>query len=379
MRRIAFVITGLGAGGAQTMLLKVLSRIDRERFAPRVISLTGFDEQAELFESLGIPVHCLGMRRGAVSPKSIWALRDLLAEERPHLVQTWMYHADLLGGIAAKLAGRLPVIWNIRHSNLEMRSNKLTTVLTARVCARLSRTIPERVICCAEEAKATHVRIGYAPERVRVIPNGFEVERFAPDPDARDSVAREFELPAEAFLIGLVARYDRQKDHGNFIAAAREFSQKRDSAYFLLCGDGITWENDELAGAIRRAGIAQRFRLLGRRNDIPRLTAALDLAALSSCGEGFPNAVGEAMACGVPCVVTDVGDSARIVGETGVVVPPRDASALCRGWLQVATMSTTSRLQLGAAARRRVLTHYALDAVVNQYQTLYDEVLTGSS
>jgi len=378
MRRIAFVITGLGAGGAQTMLLKVLSRLDRGRFAPRVISLTGFDEQAELFESLGIPVHCLGMRRGAVSPKSIWALRDLLADDRPHLVQTWMYHADLLGGLAAKLAGRLPVIWNIRHSNLEMKSNKLTTVLTARMCASLSRIIPERVICCAEEAKATHVRIGYAPERVRVIPNGFEVDRFTPDPDARNSVALEFDLPAEAFLVGLVARYDRQKDHGNFIAAAREFSHQHDSAYFLLCGDGITWENDELASAIRRSGIAQRFRLLGRRSDIPRLTASLDLAALSSCGEGFPNAVGEAMACGVPCVVTDVGDSARIVGETGLVVPPRDASALCRGWLQIATMSKTSRLQLGEAARRRVLTHYALDAVVNQYQTLYEEVLAES-
>ncbi len=141
----------------------------------------------------------------------------------------------------------------------------------------------------------------------------------------------------------------------------------------MLCGDAVHWENHELVGWIDAAGIRERCHLLGRREDIPRLNAALDLASSSSCGEGFPNVIGEAMACGVPCVVTDVGDSALIVGDTGRVVPPKNPEALAGAWRELIERGPEQRHQLGAAARCRVGKHYSLQAIVAQYEKLYED------
>lgn len=327
--KIVHVITCLEMGGAETMLHRLLSQLDATRYESIVVSLASPGPMTEPIKALGIPVLSLDVRHPASIPFAITRLTRLLRREKPEIVQTWMYHADLVGGSAAWLAGRLATIWNIRNGTLEPEVNKRTTIWTANLCARLSRRMPIRIISCSLAARTLHAERGYDRERMVVIPNGFDIDRFRPDLKARQDVRQELGLPANAQLIGMIARFDPQKDHRTFFQAAARLRASTPDVHFVLCGDGIDWGNSDLVDWIDRGGIRQRCHLLGRRHDIQRFQASFDIATLSSwSGEGFPNVVGEAMACGVPCVVTDVGDSAWIVGDTGHVVPPRDPDAL---------------------------------------------------
>jgi len=207
-----------------------------------------------------------------------------------------------------------------------------------------------------------------------VITNGFDPAAFRPDPVARQSVRRELGTGADTPLVGLVARFDPQKNHRGFLQAAAILHTRLPGCHFLLCGADITWENPQLAQWIDASGIRDQCHLLGERSDVPRLMAALDVVSSAAAfGEAFPLVIGEAMACGVPCVVTDVGDSATIVGETGVVVPPSDPQALADGWGRLLlSMSAEERCQLGLAARRRVEERFGLERTVEQYLSLYE-------
>jgi glycosyltransferase involved in cell wall biosynthesis len=224
-----------------------------------------------------------------------------------------------------------------------------------------------------------HTALGYATEKMIVIPNGFDLDAFKPDSAARASVRAELQIPAGAPVIGLVGRFDPQKDHRNFVSAAALLHRSRPDVHFLLCGDEITWENVELRGWIEEAGIRNQCRLVGRRHDMARLSATLDIAASSSSfGEGFPNVIGEAMACGVPCVVTDMGDSALIVGQTGRIVPHQNSKALSIAFHELVELGREGRSQLGAAARRRIEKHFNLPDIVARYQNVFQE-LAGSA
>lgn len=375
------LITSLCDGGAETMLYRLLSRLDRKRFSPRVISLVdiGAGPMSEKIQKLGVPVRFLGMSPGRPNPAAVLRLTRWLREDPPNVIQTWMYHADLVGGIAARLVGGIPVVWGIRNSDLSVEESKSLTRLTMKICASLSRWLPERIISCSEAARNIHTAAGYSPEKMVVIPNGSDLELFKPDAGARESIRMELCIPEAAPVIGLIARFDPQKDHRNFVQAAKLLHGDRPDVYFLLCGDGVSWENEQLTGWIEEAGIRCRCHLLGRRDDIPRLTAALDIASLSSSfGEAFPNVICEAMSCGVPCVVTDVGDSARIVGGTGLVVPPRNSAALAEAWRKVLDLGREGRRLLGMAARQRVATHFSLPAVVARYEQLFEELACGA-
>lgn len=372
---VVHVISGLDTGGAEMMLYKLLSRADRARFSPAVVSLTRDGAVGDKIRALGIPVHALGMTRGVPNPVGVLRLAALLRRLRPGLVQTWMYHADVVGGLAAKFAGGMPVVWGIRQSNLDRPGTRRGTILTARGAARLSRRLPAAIVCGSEAARRTHEALGYAREKMVVIPNGFDLDAFAPSARVRTEVREELGLGEDVPLIGLAARFDPQKDHRNFVRAAGLLHERLPQAHFVLCGEGVSWQNNQLIHWIEEAGVRGNCHLLGRRADMERINAALDIAASSSWGEGFPNVVGEAMACGVPCVVTDVGDSAQIVADTGRVVPPRDPGALAGAWGELLALPAEARRALGLAARRRIEQHYSLGAVVTQYEDLYDRVL----
>jgi glycosyltransferase involved in cell wall biosynthesis len=374
--KLLHISTSLATGGAQMMLYKLLSRMDRAAFDTKVVSLVDIGPIGEKIQAMGLPVQALGMRRGSADPLAVLRLARWIRQDPPDIIQTWMYHADLVGGLAAKLAGGIPVAWGIRNSNLDPQSSSRMTIWTAKTCARLSRRLPARIVCCSEASRQVHAQLGYAADKMVVIPNGFDLALFKPDAAARRSVRQELSMPAESPLIGLVARFDPQKDHHNFVQAARIFHAVVPETHFLLCGDGISWDNPKLAGWIEAAGLGDCFHLLGRRDDIAHLMPALDIASTAShYGEGFPQVIGEAMACGVPCVVTDVGDSAIIVGETGIVVPAKDPQALADGWSHLLLeLSREERLQLGLAARQRVIDTYSLETIVRQYEDLYMSV-----
>jgi len=376
--RVAHVITDLDIGGAELVLARLLGEMDQQRFEHQVISLTSAGRVADQLTGLGISVSALEMSVGFPNPLSILRLARILRIFQPDLVQTWMYHADLAGSVAARLVGRVPVIWGIRNSVLIPGASKQRTILLVRLLARLSNRLPARIVSCSETARLVHIHLGYQPQKFVVIPNGFDVEIFKPDATARHQVRQELNLPAEVELTGLFARFDPHKDHHNFIRAANLLLERRAGVHFLLCGDDITEQNASLMGWIAETDRRDRFHLLGRRDDMPRLTAALDLAVNASEGEAFPNVLGEAMACGIPCVATDVGDSAAIVANTGLIVPPHNPQALADAMLKMLELGLEERHSLSLAARQRVIDNYSLAAMASRYQTLYLAV-AGSS
>jgi glycosyltransferase involved in cell wall biosynthesis len=379
------------------MLYRLLQHSDQAEFEHQVISMTDIGVVGEKIRALGVPVRALGMRRGVPNPRGVLRLARWLTQDAPDVVQSWMYQADLVGGLAARLARGVPVAWGIHSAYLDPRSVKRIKIWTVQACAWSSRWLPTQIVCCSEASWEVHAELGYPVNKMLTIPNGCDLETFRPDPEARSAVRRELGLQEGTPLVGLVARFDEYgpaaprerrepalrrywpkrrlaspKDHHTFIRAAALLRARVPDANFVLCGERITWQNVQLTEWIDAAGIRSHCHLLGRRLDMPRLTAALDVATSSSAySEAWPLVLGEAMACGVPCAVTDVGDSALIVGDTGRVVPPKDPEALADAWHELLTLRPGVRAQLGLAARRRMEEHFSLTSAVAKYEELY--------
>jgi glycosyltransferase involved in cell wall biosynthesis len=370
MLRICHLITDLDIGGAEMSLFRLLSAIDRDRYACSVISLLEPGPVGRRIQELGIQVGSLGLKRGAMSLPGLSRLVVELRRNRPDVLMTWLYHADLLGLIAGKLTGVRSIVWNLRASDMDMSNYRPLSALTLRICAALSH-LPTAVLVNSERGRAYHSQIGYHPREWVLIRNGVDPAQFKPDRSARDDVRRELGLGPEDLLIGLVARFDPMKDHSNFMAAARLVAQREKAVHFALVGKGIGCDNRSLAADLDRPPLAGRLHLLGERFDMPRLTAAFDVACSSSLSEAFPNTVVEAMACGVFCVVTDAGDSAAIVGETGVVVPPGNPDALSQGLLRAVAMGPAKRQTEGQAARERVIRNFGLERFAREYQDFF--------
>lgn len=377
MIQVAHVITGLDSGGAEKMLLKLLTHIDRERFSSSVYSLIPPGLGAAPIEALGVRLQTLRMRRDWPNPVSVLRLARMFRDSRPDLIQTWMYHADLVGGIAAKLAGvRAPVVWNIRHSTFDPAQTRRRTAQVARLCAAASHWLPDTIVCCSIAAQRVHSALGYSDAKIKVIPNGFDLSQFRPDPIARREVRDELGLPDAAPVVGRFGRFDPQKDYRTFIDAVALLHRRRPDVHFVLCGLDVDASNPLLGSWIDAAGVRSVCHLLGYRRDVARVIASIDIAASSSAyGEAFPNVLGEAMACEVPCVATDVGDSAYIVGDTGCIVPPRDPAALADAWDTQLARGPDHLRALGAAARRRVEEKFAIRGVVRAYEDTYEAIM----
>jgi glycosyltransferase involved in cell wall biosynthesis len=375
--KVTHIITGLPRGGAQSVLVQLLHGADSTRFDMDVISLTETGPIGELLSDSGIPVRALNMGRRVPNPGRVLRLASWIRQGSPDIVQTWLYHGDLVGGLAARLAG-CPVMWNLRQSDLDLKGTRRSTLWTVATCARLSRRIPETIVCCSEASRSVHRAQGYDGERMVVIGNGVDLGRFKPSEEATKAIRREIGVDDQARLIGLVARFHPQKDHQTFVQAAGEICSAVDDVHFVLCGEDINGTNADLGHMIRETGFGERFHLLGIRDDIPQITGAFDLAVSSSFyGEGSANVLLEAMACGVPCATTDVGDSALIADGPGWVVPPRNAPALAVAMLNAMELTASELNARGAAAREIAEKSFSISTMVDRYETLYTSAVLG--
>ena len=377
--KVLHIITSLDTGGAEQMLFKLLSRIDRKRFDNRVVCLIPQGPVAEKIGGIGIQVDSLGLTRGRISPSGLIRPIRLLRDWQPDIIQTWLYHADLLGYLAARLTGTRNLIWNIRCTQMDLTKYSRVTTLTVKACALFSK-FPRKILANSDIAKEQHVNTyGYEEKNFDIILNGFDLSLFKPDKAAGRNVRRDINIPEQSLCTGLVCRYDPQKDHRTFIEAAHIISARYPNLYFLLAGRGVDDTNIHLKGQIKTAGLSHRFRLLGERPDIPDIMNAMDFFCSSSAfGEGFPNVLGEAMACGLPCVATDVGQSKDVVMDTGFIVPPGNSERLAKGMERMACLSNEARRRLGLQARLRVEQNYSLDRIVRQYETLYESIRSNS-
>jgi glycosyltransferase involved in cell wall biosynthesis len=367
MVTVLHLITGLETGGAEGMLARLVTRTDRSRVRPVVVSMTDTGAVGPLIAGAGIPVEALGIRRGVVDPRGVTRLIRVLRRHQPDIVQTWLYHADLLGLIAARLGHAPHLLWNIRCSDMA-GPNVVRGVLS-----RLS-GLPETVIINSLAGRRFHEGIGYRPRRWEYIPNGYDTALLRPDEGARLRFRAALGIDSGAIVIGMPARFHPMKDHAGFLAAARRMAADP-TIVFVLLGSGIGPANPDLVRAIEAEGLMPRIRLLGERADMSAVYPALDIATLSSAfGEGFPNVLAEAMACGVPCVATDTGDAAEILGECGIIVPPRDPEALAAGWQRMIALGAEGRRALGIKARARIVENYDLDRIVSRFEALYCEI-----
>ena len=369
---IAHVIIGLDTGGAETMLCKLLFGMDKNIFSQSVISLTDGGTLRGKIESSGIPVYSLSLRQSVISPVALWRLRKIVNQLDPDILQGWMPHGNFSASMAKFLSrkNKVKVFWNIRQSLDEFMYEKRLTALIIRFGAQWSKRI-EKVIFNSFSGKNDHLMAGYCSENSLVIPNGFDTNVFRPDEKARLSVRSELGLSKDAFLIGRVGRYHFMKDHLNFIRAAGKIIKKYPNINFLLAGLGVESENEELNQLVHENGLKGYALLLGPRCDIPRLMASLDISVSNSIIEGFPNVIGEAMSCSIPNVVTDAGDSARIVGDVGCVVPIKDSESLAKAMEKLINMGQEELSGLGKASRERIVNHFSLQKIVSQYQQLY--------
>lgn len=373
MTRVLHIITGLGLGGAEMMLLKLLQASDRSASEHVVLTLTDLDVLGPDVRALGVSVHSLGISRVASGLRGLWAASRLVGSFKPDVVMTWLHHADLFGVMLKCLHTTLPLVWNLRCSKLSPEDLPRSNIVLVRLLARLS-LVPSVVVANAHVGMEEHVRVGYKPRRWLVLPNGFDTGEFSPNELARNSIRNQLGIDESDFVVGMVGRYHRMKGFDLFARAAGIAVQKNPRLRFVLVGTDVSEENEELANMFKAVGIHSRVLLLGQRRDIPDVMNGFDLLTNTSTSEGFPNVVGEAMSCGLPCVVTDVGDSGIIVGKTGALIPSGDAQALARAWQDFADIKDAVLSSLKASARQRILDMYDISVVAHRYQELFENV-----
>lgn len=369
------VIIGINVGGAELMLKRLIeSHQGNACYRHSVISLTLVGKVGAKLQEMGVEVRALGMRSPLDIPRVLWQLVQVIHAARPDIVQTWMYHSDLLGGVAARLAGNRNVIWGIRTTEVKAGVSRATAVLR-RICAWLSWCVPISIVCAAEASRLAHVVVGYEAARTVVIPNGFDLAGLVATADQRTALRAQYGFDVTDVVVGSLGRFNPDKDQENFVRAAGRLAQQSMLVRFLLVGRDLDACNVELARWIARTGYANRFVLLGERADVPICLAAMDIFCLSSRTEGFPNVVGEAMAMGLPCVVTDVGDAAMLVADAGVVVPKENSVALAQGLLLVLKMTPDARQQLGQRAKARIQAEFTMERARERFEALYEQVI----
>ncbi|MEY3788332.1 MAG: hypothetical protein RIQ94_618 [Pseudomonadota bacterium] len=337
-----------------------------------VVSLTSLGVIGELLQNKGVKIHALNLSPlGLNLPIVIWRLIKLIRYHQPDIVQTWMYHADLLGGLAARLAGCKNVVWGIRSTAIPQGFLSVTFWLI-RLCAICSHIIPYKIICCAQSAKAAHIKLGYAAHKITVISNGYDFSAFEQYSNSRAKARMELGFDDNEIVIGVVGRFDPLKDFHNFITAASILSAKLSNIKFLMIGRNIEWSNSTLYEWIEDGGLIKNFQLLGERSNIPFFLSAMDVFCLSSVNEAFPNVVVEAMAMELPCVVTQAGDAADIVGDNDFVVPVKDSVSLANALLRMYDLSPEERINLGKKGSKRVREKYDIKNIRQQYEKMWE-------
>lgn len=374
---ILHVITGLQRGGAETVLFRLIAETS-STVNHVVVSLTEAGVYGARLASAGITVRELHMQRPLRSIGGLSELRRMIKRINPDVVQTWMYHSDLLGGIAAYATGS-PVVWGIRNSNLDARGTKRLTHWVRRACAALSEHMPRRIVSCSLRAVQIHQDMGYVRERWTVIPNGYDLTEFSISRDRRENMRTSLGVGTSEVLLGCVARWDPQKDHANLFRALRILADRGLSVRCVLAGDGMTDGNGQLAALATSYGVSSLLLCLGAVDAINSVYSAVDFSVLASAyGEAFPNVLAESMACGTLCIATDVGDASEIVGDSGWIVPPRDSVALAEAIASAISLVGTADLSdISGRARARIANAFSMRVMADSYLAVWSEARRG--
>ncbi len=387
---IVHIIPSLHVGGAELALLRLIGPASadqglteqaqaagqgEQRIRHSVISMTPFGALGRDFAAAGVAVVWLDFSNRPL--RSFIAMCRWLRRHRPDVVNTWMYYADVAGGLAARLCGVNAVVWGVRTTSIGGVRPHLRLRLLCRLGALLSHRVPRAIVYVAEAARASHLAFGYRADQMHVIANGFDVDALLP---AKFDLAASRALHAfedHHIVVGHVGRYCNEKDHIGFLKAARLALDREPELRFVMAGRGVSSSNIVLMSAIDQLALNDHVRLLGERSDVAPVLRSFDIFCLSSTFEGFPNVLGEAMAMALPCITTDAGDAGVLAGKAGdgvSVVPVSDPQALADAMLALARLTAAQRAQLGALARERVANHYTVKVMRQRFEAVYRSV-----
>jgi glycosyltransferase involved in cell wall biosynthesis len=367
--RIVHVITDLEPAGSELALLRLVEAT-ADRCNHHVISLSTAASLRHRFEAAGALVTVIGLGRRVLNPVRLVRLGRVIRAAQPHVIQTWLPAADLLGGVIGRLATNAPVVWNLRCSDLAPERSSRTTRLVSRINGRLSRRVPARIVAVGHRASDIHAELHYERTRIVVIENGFRLPSNSPD---RHDDRRVLAIPLGAFVVSRLGRFHPDKDHPRLIEAWAHVTGEIPEAILILAGNDMDEANADLAQLIELHGVNETVRLLGLVDDPTAIYTVSDATVSNSLSEGFPNVIGEAMALGIPPVVTDVGDSARLVGDSGIVVPSASPVALAQAIISLHRMSGAERVELGDRARDRIANSFSMDSMARRYVELWND------
>ncbi len=368
--RVVHIISGVELGGTETTLYRLLCTLSRADYEFFVVVLGETGHYSAKIAHLGIPIHYLAIKKINFI-KKFCQLIGLIREIKPDVVQTWLYHADLLGGVSAKLCGVNKIIWGIR---CEGKSLKRTTQWVKMLCAFLSWMIPDVILTNSKKSAQNHRRVGYNAQKFAIIPNGFDPSQFYPrNSQIRRQKIGNTVLPQDALVFGTLARFHQDKDYPTLIRAIDQVCAVHANVYFVFCGQGCHESNVDLSAKLSILSYQDRVILINGTDDSTAYLNRLDVFILASRTESFPNSLAEAMLCGLPCIATDVGEVRDILGDTGLLVPSEEPQELALACLVMRDKSPQERMHLGALARNRIEQQYSLEKNYLKISLLYEQ------
>lgn len=371
--KIIHVITAIDIGGAETALFKLLSFGNIAKEDVLVVSLTTKGEIGFQLTQKGFQVIALNMKSMFSLPMTFYSLMKLIRANNPDIVQCWLYHADLIGGVVSKISGVKHVVWGVRST--ELKSGSYLTSLIRKLCALLSYFIPSKIICVAEAAKAKHVALGYARRKMVVIGNGFDLSVSEIEYESIKLFKQALNIKDHHVVVGSVGRFSTIKGHDIFIEAIKLMIEEYPNLKILMIGRNVDKKNKQLLRWIDKTQNSENFILLGERRDIPLCMAVMDIFCLHSRSEGFPNVLGEAMSAGLSCISTDVGDAAELLGDTGIIVYRNNPEYLARGLKELVSNSKERNKLIGRKAKQRIEKKFSIESTCQKFEAIYRELL----
>lgn len=366
--KIIHIVSGLKVGGAEQVLLKLI--IESKDVDHTVIALSREGKMQQKFNDAKINLIIIDFKKNPIL--NLILLKRIITQTKPDIVQTWLYHADLIGGLTARLAGVKNIIWGIRTTDLKKGS--YSTSIIRKLNAWLSYFIPKKIICVAEASMAKHIRIGYCKKKMLVIPNGFNLDKLYRDSFASMQLRKGNGIEQDEIVIGSVGRFSQVKGQDIFVKAAGIVAEKNMNVKFLMVGRDLDTSNKELMNWINATGKANQFILLGERSDINICYGAMDIFCMHSRSEGFPNALGEAMAIGLPCISTDVGDAKLLGGKNISLTEPNNSILLAEVILQMISYTKAELRLIGKSSRERILENYSITSMLRAYEEFYNKL-----
>lgn len=368
--RIVLLIRALVRGGAERQLVTLAGGLATKGHEVHVLS---FYADGGLLQDLlqsGAQVKTVGKHgRWDMAGFLVRLVREL-RRIRPEVLYSSMPAANIVGCLAGRLAGRPRIVWRVASSEMDLARYDRFSALSYRIEAACS-SMPEVIVANSAAGREAAVQRGFAPGKVRVVRNGVRTDVFQPHSDAGAALRRQWGLDDGSWIIGQVARSDPKKGYEDFLDAAALLCERRSDVRFLCVGVEPDDYAHRLGDRAVRNSIASRVTWRGMEDDMRSVYNAMDINTLASrFGEGCPNTIGEAMACGVPCVVTDVGDSGVVVGRTGEVVPPASPAELAAGWMSLLTKLEADPAAIKSAARTRIIEDFSVERYVEETEAI---------